>query len=70
MALRHGFFVVHYRSNTISMDFEVLSQYKSVFIAFHMLGFIFGLGGATIADTMFSIIGFGLRESSRYKCFW
>mgnify|MGYP000935891477 CR=1 FL=1 len=35
------------------MDFEVLSQYKSVFIAFHMLGFIFGLGGATIADTMF-----------------
>ncbi len=32
---------------------EMLANYSSVFTAFHMIGFIFGLGGATIADIMF-----------------
>ncbi len=32
---------------------EILTNYSSVFTAFHMIGFIFGLGGATIADIMF-----------------
>ncbi len=32
---------------------ELLAQYKPVFVGLHMLGFIFGLGGATIADILF-----------------
>ncbi len=47
------------------MFFELLLEYKSVFVAFHMLGFIFGLGGATIADIMFFRFLTDLRISKK-----
>jgi hypothetical protein len=47
------------------MSVEILSEYKSVFVAVHMLGFVFGLGGATIADIMFFRFLSDLRISKK-----